>query len=166
MNNTTPTHTNIRSCGFIFTASAPDTSAPIGWLWACIQNEGLKWKVSEESDVACFVFLASGGRVCASCCASKNDIPLCESAQQSRTNQARHTVNLTVEYLSEWCKLPAAQMERFIIIIWHVVSIIDPFCGTAVWINDNKYVHCGIVCLKCWFSKPSLFSVEKPVIQG
>lgn len=70
-NNTTVTHagthTDIRSCGFISIASAPDTSAPIGWLWACIHNEGLKREVLKDSDVSCFVFLASRGTVCASC---------------------------------------------------------------------------------------------------
>lgn len=91
------THPDIRSSGFISVALAPDIGAPIGWLWARIHNEGLKWDVSEESDASCFVFLARGGRGRASYCASENDIPLCESAQQSRTNQARHAVNLTVE---------------------------------------------------------------------
>lgn len=97
-------HPDIRSCGFISVASAPDTSTPIGWLGACIHNEGLKWDVSEESDASCFVFLASGGRGCASCCASENDIPHCESAQQSRaglTKQGTLSISLWNIYLSD-----------------------------------------------------------------
>lgn len=117
-------------------ASYHCTWCQCGWQWACTNNERKKcWRIlmcpalcswQAEGD--------SGEEGDTSCSALKSDIPQCESSQLSRSNWESHTINHTVEYMSEWCNMQSVQMVKFRIIIWHVRTIIDPFCSTNQWI--------------------------------
>lgn len=168
MNNKTPTHAGthagIQIRGFISSVDA-DAALPLDDCVLAFMQQVFVCEVSEQSEASCAVSLASTESVCASCCAGEMT-SLSESEQPSGTNRAPRCHITTEDQCERW-KRPPAQTGGFIIIIWHVMSIIDPLCSTAAWISDGNYVHSGIVGLRCWFqARVNRFSVAKAVIQG